>query len=172
MAPKNLRSKLWIPIIHKTLNRLPWMLLSCESFPRREFTVARTSQLWTQWKQGNDSLSRCHCHLSLIWHNKHEMPLWPSIHGQEGLIDAVVIAFVYFLLTPGHVSTLAPAPCGKMDLAQQVGMHISIDWLRLKSYPAVCDECMRGDIYSCQLQDMGCFTMWGWWESRVTKIWL
>ena len=31
---------------------------------------------------------RCHCHLPLLWHNRHYMRPWSSIHGQEGLIDA------------------------------------------------------------------------------------
>ena len=49
------------------------------------------------------------------------------------------------------------------------GMHISIDWPRLKSCQAVCDECMRGEIYSSR--DAGCSALWTWRDSRVTKIW-
>ena len=45
------------------------------------------------------------------------------------------------------------------------GMRISIDWPRLKSCQAVCDECMRGEIYSSLSRDAG------WRDSRVTKIW-
>ena len=86
--------------------------------PRRAFTVAPTSiwehngssgstprgLMWTIWT----SLSavrerplnlithslpvvlpfRCHCHLPLLWHNRHYMTPWSSIHRQEGLIDA------------------------------------------------------------------------------------
>ena len=51
------------------------------------------------------------------------------------------------------------------------GMHISIDWPRLKSCQAVCDECTRGAICSGQSRDAGCFDMWDWPESCVTKIW-
>ena len=51
------------------------------------------------------------------------------------------------------------------------GMHISIDWPRLKSCQAVCDECTRGEIYSSLSRDAGCLAMWGWRESCVTKIW-
>ena len=50
-------------------------------------------------------------------------------------------------------------------------MRISIDWPRLKSCQAVCDECTRGAICSGQSRDAGCFDMWGWPESCVTKIW-
>ena len=39
------------------------------------------------------------------------------------------------------------------------GMRISIDWPRLKSCQAVCDECTRGAICSGQSQDAGCFDM-------------
>ena len=51
------------------------------------------------------------------------------------------------------------------------GMRISIDWPRLKSCQAVCDECMRGEIYSSLSRDAGCSAMWTWRGSRVTKIW-
>ena len=51
------------------------------------------------------------------------------------------------------------------------GMPISIDWPRLKSCQAVCDECMRGEIYSSLSRDAGCSAMWTWRELRVTKIW-
>ena len=51
------------------------------------------------------------------------------------------------------------------------GMHIYIDWPRLKSCQAVCDECTRGEIYSSLSRDAGCLAMWGWRESCVTKIW-
>ena len=51
------------------------------------------------------------------------------------------------------------------------GMHISIDWPRLKSCQAVCDECTRGEIYSSLSGDAGCLAMWSWRESCVTKIW-
>ena len=50
-------------------------------------------------------------------------------------------------------------------------MRISIDWQRLKSCQAVCDECTRGAICSGQSRDIGCFDMWDWPESCVTKIW-
>ena len=40
------------------------------------------------------------------------------------------------------------------------GMRISIDWPRLKSCQAVCDECMRGEIYSSLSRDAGCSAMW------------
>ena len=50
------------------------------------------------------------------------------------------------------------------------GMRISIDWPRLKSCQAVCDECMRGEIYSSLSRDAGCLAMWSWRELRVTKI--
>ena len=48
------------------------------------------------------------------------------------------------------------------------GMRISIDWPRLKSCQAICDECTRGAICSGQSRDAG---MWDWPESCVTKIW-
>ena len=51
------------------------------------------------------------------------------------------------------------------------GMRISIDWPRLKSCQAVCDECRRGANCSGQSRDAGCFDMWDWAESCVTKIW-
>ena len=51
------------------------------------------------------------------------------------------------------------------------GMHISIDWPRLKSCQAVCDECTRGEIYSSLSRDAGCLAVWSWRESCVTKIW-
>ena len=51
------------------------------------------------------------------------------------------------------------------------GMHISIDWPRLKSCLAVCDECTTGEIYSSLSRDAGCLAMWSWRESCVTKIW-
>ena len=51
------------------------------------------------------------------------------------------------------------------------GMRISIDGPRLKSCQAVCDECMRGEIYSSLSLDAGCLAMWSWRESGVTKIW-
>ena len=51
------------------------------------------------------------------------------------------------------------------------GMHISIDWPRLKSCQAVCDECTRGEIYSSPSRDAGCLALWSWRESCVTKIW-
>ena len=38
------------------------------------------------------------------------------------------------------------------------GMHISIDWPRLKSCQAACDECTRWEICSSHSQDGGCFT--------------
>ena len=56
-------------------------------------------------------------------------------------------------------------------LPSRWGMLISIDWPRLKSCQAVCDECMRGEIYWSLPRDAGCVAMWGWRESRVTKIW-
>ena len=51
------------------------------------------------------------------------------------------------------------------------GMRISIDGPSLKSCQAVCDECMRGEIYSSLSRDVGCLAMWSWRESRITKIW-
>ena len=51
------------------------------------------------------------------------------------------------------------------------GMRISTDGPRLKSCQAVCDECMRGKIYSSLSRDADCLGMWSWRESRVTKIW-
>ena len=50
------------------------------------------------------------------------------------------------------------------------GMPISIYWPRLKSCQAVCNECTRGEICSGQSRDAGCFDMWSWWGSCVTKI--
>ena len=49
-------------------------------------------------------------------------------------------------------------------------MPISIYWPRLKSCQAVCNECTRGEICSGQSRDAGCFDMWSWWGSCVTKI--
>ena len=51
------------------------------------------------------------------------------------------------------------------------GMRISIDWPRLKSCQAVCDECTGGAIFSGQSRDAGCFDMGSWRESCVTKLW-
>ena len=54
------------------------------------------------------------------------------------------------------------------------GMCISIDWVRLKSCQAVCDECTKGEICSGQSWFAGWFAMWTWWswrESCITKIW-
>ena len=44
---------------------------------------------------------RCHCYLPLIWHNKHYMTPWSSIHGQQGLIDANCIC-LRFIDTWAH----------------------------------------------------------------------
>ena len=44
---QNLWNKLWIPVMKEPVNRFPCMLLSCENVsPKREFTIAPTSQLW------------------------------------------------------------------------------------------------------------------------------
>ena len=51
----------------------------------------------------------------------------------------------------------------------RLGMRISIDWPRLKSCQAVCDESTRGAICSRQSWDADCFDMWSWRDSCVTK---
>ena len=51
------------------------------------------------------------------------------------------------------------------------GMRISINWPRLKSCKADCDEWTRWEICSSQSQDGGCFDIWGWRGLHVTKIW-
>ena len=54
------------------------------------------------------------------------------------------------------------------------GMRISIDWPRLKSCQAVCDECMRGEIpgeiYSSLSRDAGCSVMWTWRSCASLKF--
>ena len=84
---QNSWSKLWI----RSWNRLPCMLFSREKvYSIRAFTVARTS-IWEHEAEARLPVVlpfRCHCHLPLIWHNRHYMTPWSSIHGHEGLIDA------------------------------------------------------------------------------------
>ena len=71
------------------------VIFTWKSVPKKRIHGSSDIYLGTQcqWKQRHDSpwsyrSTRCHCHLPLIWHNRHYRTPWSSIHGQEGLIDA------------------------------------------------------------------------------------
>ena len=89
---QNSWSKLWIPIVKSAPVRV---IFTWKSVPKKSIHGSSDIYLRTQiqWKQAVARLPvvlpfRCHCHLPLLWHNKHYMTPWSSIHGQEGLIDA------------------------------------------------------------------------------------
>ena len=93
---QNSWSKLWIPIVKSAPVRV---IFTWKSVPKKSIHGSCDIYLRTQiqWKQAVARLQarlpvvlpfRCHCHLPLLWHNKHYMTPWSSIHSQEGLIDA------------------------------------------------------------------------------------
>ena len=86
---QNSWSKLWIPISKSAPVRV---IFTWKSVPKKSIHGSSGIYLGTQWKQRNRLPVvlpfRCHCHLPLIWHNRHYMTPWSPIHGQEGLIDA------------------------------------------------------------------------------------
>ena len=89
---QNSWSKLWIPIVKSAPVRV---IFTWKSVPKKSIHGSSDIYLRTQiqWKQAVARLPvvlpfRCHCHLPLLWHNKHYMTPWSSIHGQEGIIDA------------------------------------------------------------------------------------
>ena len=118
---QNLWSKLWIPIVKSAPVRV---IFTWKSVPKKSIHGSSDVYLGTQWKQRHDSPwvlpFRCHCYLPLIWHNRHYMTPWSSIHGQEGLIDANCIC-LRFTDTWAHrlIGTLwilickqdGPGPC-------------------------------------------------------------
>ena len=94
---QNSWSKLWIPIVKSAPVRV---IFTWKSVPKKSITVAPTSIWEHNGSRGTTPRGlissdvivtlpfRCHCHLPLIWHNRHYMTPWSSIRGQEGLIDA------------------------------------------------------------------------------------
>ena len=85
---------------------------------------------------------RCHCHLPLIWHNKHCMTPGSSIHGQEGLIDANCICSRFTDTWTHRHRQSAPHGflfAGKMDpvrvtkIMQRVAETLNLPILVLKS---------------------------------------
>ena len=83
---QNSWSKMWIPIVKSAPVRV---IFTWKSVPKKSIHGSSDIYLGIQWKQRHDSpWSYRHCHLPLIWHNRHYMTPWSSIHGQEGLIDA------------------------------------------------------------------------------------
>ena len=104
---QNLWRKLWIPVVKETLNRLLCVLLSYEKVsPKRKFMVAPTSQMWPRFYH-----HRCRRHPLWIWHNRHYMPLWPSIHSLEHVIDANCI----FTDTWAHQHRHPMVPVRRLD---------------------------------------------------------
>ena len=86
---QNLWSKLWIPIVKSAPVRV---IFTWKSVPKKSIHGSSDIYLGTQL-EAEAQLPvvlpfRCHCHLPLIWHNRHYMTPWSSIRGQEGLIDA------------------------------------------------------------------------------------
>ena len=85
---QNSWSKLWIPIVKSVPVRV---IFTWNSVPKK--SIHGSSNIYLNTMEAEARLPvvlpfRCHCHLPLIWHNRHYMTPWSSIHGQEGLIDA------------------------------------------------------------------------------------
>ena len=104
---QNSWSKLWIPIVKSAPVRV---IFTWKSVPKKSIHGSSDIYLGTQWKQRHDSPwvlpFRCHCHLPLIWHNRHYMTPWSPIDIQKGLLT--LIAFVYVLLAREHIDIGTP----------------------------------------------------------------
>ena len=90
-------------------SRLPCVLFSCEEVsPRREFTVAPTSQMWTQWKQRHDSpwSYRLDVIVTFLWYGTISIMWHCDIQSKKVLLT--LITFVYFLVTLEHIDTDTP----------------------------------------------------------------
>ena len=86
---QNSWSKLWIPVVKEILNRFPSVLLSREkASPQENSRYLRPLNCDSPRSYHH----MCRRHPPLIWHNRHYMPLWPSIHG---LIDANCISSLF-----------------------------------------------------------------------------
>ena len=86
---QNLWSKLWIQVVKEILNRFPSVLLSREkASPQENSRYLRPLNCDSPRSYHH----MCRRHPPLIWHNRHYMPLWPSIHG---LIDANCISSLF-----------------------------------------------------------------------------
>ena len=80
---QNSWSKLWIPIVKSAPVRV---IFTWKSVPKK--SIHGSSDIYLGTRLPVVLPFRCHCHLPLLWHNRHYMTPWSSIHGQEGLIDA------------------------------------------------------------------------------------
>ena len=79
---QNSWSKLWIPIVKSAPVRVifTWKSVPKKSIHGSSDTMEAVARLPVVLP------FRCDCHLPLLWHNRHYMTPWSSIHGQEGLI--------------------------------------------------------------------------------------
>ena len=87
---QNSWSKLWIPIVKSAPVRV---IFTWKSVPKKSIHGSSDIYKFGNTMEAEARLPvvlrfRCHCHLPLIWHNRHYMTPWSPIHGQEGLIDA------------------------------------------------------------------------------------
>ena len=86
---QNSWSKLWIPIVKSAPVRV---IFTWKSVPKKNIHCNSDIYLGTRWKQWHDSpwsyRSDVIVTFLLLWHNRHYMTPWSSIHGQGGLIDA------------------------------------------------------------------------------------
>ena len=85
---RNSGSKLWIPIVKSAPVRV---IFTWKSVPKKSIHGSSDIYIWEHNAGSRLPVVfpfRCHCHLPLIWHNRHYMTSWSSIHGQKGLIDA------------------------------------------------------------------------------------
>ena len=110
--------KLWIPVVKSAPVRV---IFTWKVSPRREFKVAPTSQMWTQWKQRHDSPWSYHLDVivTFLWYGTISIICCCDHQSAAKKVLLMQIAFVYFLLTREHIY-LAPAPggflfAGKMD---------------------------------------------------------
>ena len=86
---QNSWTKLWIPIVKSAPVRV---IFTWKSVPKKSIHCS-FRHIFGNTMEVEARLPvvlpfRCHCHLPLIWHNRHYMTPWSSIRGQEGLIDA------------------------------------------------------------------------------------
>ena len=93
---QNLWSKLWIPIVKSAAVRVIFMWRSA---PKRRIhgssNLSNVNTIEAEARLPVVLPFRRHCHLSLIWHNKHYVTLWHSIHGQESLIDSNYVCLLF-----------------------------------------------------------------------------
>ena len=82
---QNSWSKLWIPIVKSAPVRV---IFTRKSVPNKSIHGSSDIYLGPVARLPVVLPFRCHCHLPLLWHNRHYMTPWSSIHDQEGLIDA------------------------------------------------------------------------------------